>query len=178
MTLWVCEPPSLCTAVALTWIWALWGVEIKRAQPGCCQKPRKRVTESHLKYCCVHVRLCLKSRRWHLCLHEWRCMRIHASKSPPGCVHLCMWSVFAKWEGFSAFNYSSAKTLHVHSRASQPTDPDTLLRRCSWRKQTREEAWYIHFMGSSTNQLFKYFFLAANHVFFINLVHIKVTLCL
>ena len=50
-------------------------------------------------------------------------------KSAPGCVHLCMCSVFAKGEGgFSAFNYSSAKTLHVHSRASQPTDTDTLLR--------------------------------------------------
>lgn len=142
------------------------------AQPGCCQKPRNRVTESHLKHwcicvcgmcVCVHVRLCLKSRQWHIRLHEWRCVCIHASKSAPGCVHLCMCSVFAKGEGFSAFNYSSAKTLHVHSRASQPTDPDTLLRGSSWRKQTREEAWYTHFMGSSTNQLFKYyFFLAAS----------------
>lgn len=84
----------------------------------------------------------------------------------PAKVHLGVYTfacvVFAKGEGFSAFNYSSAKTLHVHSRASQPTDLDTLLRGSSWRKQTREEAWYTHFMGSSTNQLFKYYFLAAS----------------
>lgn len=137
--------------------------ERERARPGCCQEPQKKgVTESHLKYWCVHVRLCLKSRRWHLRLHEWRCACIHAGKK----VHLGVFTFacvvcLPRGRGFSSFNYSSAKTLHVHSRASQPTDTDTLLRGSSWRKQTREEAWYTHFMGNSANQLFKYYFFSS-----------------
>lgn len=136
----------------------------ERAQPGCCQKPQKVHRISPLKYWCVHVRLCLKSRRWHLHLLEWRCTCMHASKSAPGCVHLCMWNVFAKGEGFSAFNYSSANTLHVHFRGSQPTDPDTLLRSSSWRKPERKHdtrtSWAGPLINSSSN-----IFLAANYVF-------------
>ena len=34
-------------------------------------------------------------------------------------------------EGLLALNYSLAKTLYVHSRASRPVDSDTLLSDCS-----------------------------------------------
>lgn len=158
--------PSLCTAVALTWIRALWGVEIKR-EPclGAAKSHQKGSQNLTFKYCCLHVRLCMKSRRWHLCVHEWRSMRIQARKKHLGVYTFACEVCLPRGEGLSSFNYSAAKTLHVPSRASQPTEPDTLLRGWSRRKQIREEAWYTHFMGSSTDQLFKYNFLAANHVF-------------
>lgn len=79
--------PSLCTAVALTWIRALWGVEIKR-EPclGAAKSHQKGSQNLTFKYCCLHVRLCMKSRRWHLCVHEWKSMRIHARKK---CTWVC-----------------------------------------------------------------------------------------
>lgn len=52
----------------------------------------------------------------------------------PAKVHLNVYTFackvcLPKGRGSRPLNYStSAKTLHVHSRASQPTDPDTLLR--------------------------------------------------
>lgn len=106
MTLWVSRAPLLCTAAALTWIQVVRGVEIgEKAQPGCCQQPRQRVAPSTP----VRVRFCSKSRRWHLCLHEGRRLCTPASKNAPGCVHLCICSVFTKGEGLSAFNYSTVK---------------------------------------------------------------------
>lgn len=144
--------PLLCTAVAPTWIRVLRGVgDQKKAQPGCCRKPHKgSKSVKNTDACWV----------WSLdggilCLHGWRCVCIRASKSAPGCVHLCMCSVFDKGEGLSAFNYSTVKTLHVHSRASHPTYPDTLLRGSSWRKQTKEDldiptSWAVPLINSSS----------------------------
>lgn len=107
----------------------------KKAQPGCCRKPHKGSQSVENTDACWVWSLDAGI----LCLHEWRCTCIRASKSAPGCVHPCMCSVFDKGEGLSSFNYSTVKTLHVHSRASHPTYPDTLLRGSSWRKQTKED---------------------------------------
>lgn len=71
----------------------------EKAQPGCCRKPH--IKGHRILKTLVHVQFAVKSRRWDLPLHEWRCTCIHASKSAPGCVHLCMCSVFAKGEGFN-----------------------------------------------------------------------------
>lgn len=153
--------PSLCTVAALTWIRALWGVEIK-SEPslGAAKGHKKKKEKKGSQNLTLNTGVCMLGSVWSpdsgIC--AWMGGGVYAYM--PAKVHLGVYTfacvVFAKGEGFSAFNYSSAKTLHVHSRASQPTDPDTLLRGSSWRKQTREEAWYTHFMGSSTNQLFKY----------------------
>lgn len=60
--------PSLCTAVALTWIRALRGVEIKQgAQPGCCQKPHKG-SQNHASNTGVCMLPCVKSRRYGICV--------------------------------------------------------------------------------------------------------------
>lgn len=105
MTLWVSRAPLLCTAAALTWIQVLREVERReKAQPGCCQQPWKRAAPST-------VRVCSKSRQWHLCLPVGRRLCVPASKNAPGCVHLCICSVFTKGEGLSAFNYSTVKDL-------------------------------------------------------------------
>lgn len=152
MTLLSLRAPLLCTAVALTWIKVHRGAEIKR-------KPRLGAAKSHTKghritpLTLVDAKLCCRSRRWHLHLHEGRCSCVRANKSAPGCVHLCMSVVFIKGEGLSTFNYSTVQTLYVHSRVSHPTHTDTLLRGSYSRKETKGGAWYTHFMGTTTNQL-------------------------
>lgn len=133
------SPIAICTAVALTWIRALWRVEIKSpawvlpkaADSGAAGRG--------------HWRARLKSRS----------LRMHGSKGAPGCAHL--WHVKCVCQrGGVSFTYSSAKTLQVRSRASQPMDADILLRGCSWKgRGRRREAWYIHITGSSINRLFK-----------------------
>lgn len=45
-----------------------------------------------------------------VCLWGGVCVRLPA-KNAPGCVHLCICSVFTKGEGLSAFNYSTVKDL-------------------------------------------------------------------
>lgn len=156
LSLWA---PSLCTMAALTWTRALWGVEIKRELSlGVAKSQEKGVRVAppilvHV-FVCVYERNCVWSLDGGTSL---QCAFIYASKSAPRCVHLCKRRVFAKREGlFSLLIIHQQRPYMSVLEALSPTDPDTLLRGSSWRKETRKEAWYTHCMGSSTNQLFKY----------------------
>lgn len=150
MTLLSLWAPLLCTAAAPTWIRVL-RVEIKkgRAQPGCCRKPHKGSPKKKQK---KKTRGLVPSLDGGICTVK----DIHASKTAPGCVHLCMCSVFAKEEGLSTFNYLTAKTLHVHSRASRHTDPDTLLRGSSCKKADQRGS-----LTKPANQLPKLYFFSS-----------------
>lgn len=123
-----------------------------RTQSGCCQKPRKQVTLNSGVCVWVWERNCTLSLDGATSL---LCAYIHASRSAPGCVYLCKRCVCQEGGASWLFNYSSAKTLHVHSRASQPHGSWYIIERIFLKKR-HKEAEFTHSMGSSTDQLFKY----------------------
>lgn len=113
--------PSICTVVALTWIRALRGVEIKKEPSLGAAKRHKKALHNPAAYrlgCGPNGGICV-------CI-KLRCTCIRAIESVSGCVHLCKCSVFAKGEGFWAFKLFISK------------DPT-----CPFQSLSAHRSWYI-----------------------------------
>lgn len=114
-------------------------------------------------------------------------MCVHASenKCTWACASLHVKCVCQRGGASRPLNYWSAKTL---TSILEPLSLPVVIH--YWEdapkeNKTKEESWYTRFMGSSTDQVFKYWIniyliysLAAKSCLSMNVVHIKVTLCL